>query len=184
MPAQGATPPRAARSKTKTPASKKTAPEKHSPKAKAAGPKSFKPSPIAPDSANGAAEQTPPKPSPPTPKKRKPIKRKSKPQEQVPKTVSPAKSRRQRKASDLLPHEVLLAVARGEMIADHVPTFEERVEAAKAAAPYFAPKGATTSKPVKTLAHEEALAVLDQAEPASPQLVCIIDGEGNDRQKT
>ena len=49
-------------------------------------------------------------------------------------------------ASGLLPHEFLLAVARGERIpmpadgadAFHVPTIEQRLEAAKAAAPYFA----------------------------------------------
>jgi len=72
-------------------------------------------------------------------------------------------------ASKLLPHEVLLAVARGEMIADHIPTFDERVEAAKAAAPYFAAKSEArpatparraSMKPV-SLDHEAALAALD-----------------------
>ena len=43
-------------------------------------------------------------------------------------------------ASGLLPHEFLLAVTRGETIDGHAPTFEERLEAARAAAPYFAPK--------------------------------------------
>jgi len=179
MPAQGATPPRAPRSATKTPAGTKTANPKAAPKKpgpKAKGPAASKSPLIAPDAIAPEAA--------PLAKKGKPHKRKSAPQTSAAKTISPVKSKRRRKASDLLPHEVLLAVARGEVIADHVPTFEERVEAAKAAAPYFAPKGATTSKPVKTLAHEEALAALDQAEPASPQLVRILDGEGNDRQKT
>lgn len=40
----------------------------------------------------------------------------------------------------MLPHEFLLAVTRGEMIGDYVPTFQELLEAAKAAAPFFAPK--------------------------------------------
>jgi acetyl esterase/lipase len=68
----------------------------------------------------------------------------------------------------LMPHEVLLAVARGETIADHIPTFEERVEAAKAAAPYFAAKSASTATEAgKTvLDHEAALAALDEGEPA------------------
>jgi hypothetical protein len=43
-------------------------------------------------------------------------------------------------ASGMLPHEFLLAVVRGEAIDGAVPTFADRLEAAKAAAPYFAPK--------------------------------------------
>ena len=43
-------------------------------------------------------------------------------------------------ASGLMPHEFLLAVVRGEAIDGKVPTFADRLEAAKAAAPYFAPK--------------------------------------------
>lgn len=43
-------------------------------------------------------------------------------------------------ATGLLPHEFLLAVTRGETIDGHTPTFDERKDAAKAAAPYFAPK--------------------------------------------
>ncbi|WP_139224878.1 hypothetical protein [Dokdonella immobilis] len=37
-----------------------------------------------------------------------------------------------------LPHEFLLRIARGEKIGEHEPTFQERVDAAKAAAPYYA----------------------------------------------
>jgi hypothetical protein len=40
----------------------------------------------------------------------------------------------------LLPHELLAAVARGEEIDGVVPTFEQRIDAAKACAPYFAPR--------------------------------------------
>jgi hypothetical protein len=39
-----------------------------------------------------------------------------------------------------LPHEFLLRVSRGETIGVHEPTFSERVDAAKAAAPYFSPR--------------------------------------------
>jgi len=88
----------------------------------------------------------------------------------TPKRRAAAKPRDQADSSTLMPHEVLLAVARGEVIADHVPTFEERVEAAKAAAPYFAPKppGAkpAAGSPKAGIGpavggHEEALAALD-----------------------
>ena len=43
-------------------------------------------------------------------------------------------------ASGLLPHEFLLAVTRGEVVDGYVPSFAERMEAAKAAAPFYAPK--------------------------------------------
>lgn len=43
-------------------------------------------------------------------------------------------------ASGLLPHEFLLRVVRGEAIDGTVPSFADRLEAAKAAAPYFAPR--------------------------------------------
>ena len=39
-----------------------------------------------------------------------------------------------------MPHEFLLRVMRGEAVDGAVPTFAERLDAAKAAAPYFAPK--------------------------------------------
>ena len=43
-------------------------------------------------------------------------------------------------ASGLMPHEFLLSVSRGEPIGDYAPSFAERLDAAKAAAPYFAPR--------------------------------------------
>jgi hypothetical protein len=43
-------------------------------------------------------------------------------------------------ASGLLPHEFLLAVCRGEVFDGHVPSFDERLDAAGKAAPYYAPK--------------------------------------------
>lgn len=43
-----------------------------------------------------------------------------------------------------LPHEFLLRVSRGETVAGYTPTFNERVDAAKAAAPYYAPKLGST----------------------------------------
>ena len=182
MPAQGATPPRVSRLAKKTKAPKpdadNAAGKKNVRSGSKAGPakKTAKAPAGAKEGLTADAAQTASKP-----RKRKPVK----PKKSLTETSAPAKSRRSRRTrSELLPHEVLLAVARGEVIADHVPTFEERVEAAKAAAPYFAPKGTATSKPVKALAHEEALAALDQAEPAGPQLVSTQDEEGNDRQKT
>lgn len=39
-----------------------------------------------------------------------------------------------------LPHVLLLRVSRGEKIGKYKPTFEDRVDAAKAVASYFAPK--------------------------------------------
>ena len=39
-----------------------------------------------------------------------------------------------------LPHELLLAIARGERVGEHDPTFAERLSAAKASARYFAPE--------------------------------------------
>lgn len=39
-----------------------------------------------------------------------------------------------------MPHEFLLRVVRGEDIDGHLPTFAERIDAAKAAAQYFAPR--------------------------------------------
>jgi hypothetical protein len=40
----------------------------------------------------------------------------------------------------MLPHELLAAVARGEEIDGVIPSFEQRIDAAKACAPYFAPR--------------------------------------------
>ncbi len=39
-----------------------------------------------------------------------------------------------------LPHGFLLSVVRGEAVDGVVPTLAQRIEAAKAAAPYFAPR--------------------------------------------
>ena len=58
----------------------------------------------------------------------------------------------------MLPHEFLAAVARGEEIDGHLPTFEERVDAAKAAAPFYAPKLAATQVTASiTRSHEDML---------------------------
>ena len=47
-------------------------------------------------------------------------------------------------ASGLLPHEFLLAVSQGQLVDDYKPTFEDHMKAALGAAPYFAPKLAST----------------------------------------
>ena len=66
-----------------------------------------------------------------------------------------------------LPHMILLRIARGEKIDGHTPAFSERMDAAKAAAPYFAPKLAATEvraplgeRPVRDLSNEELLAIV------------------------
>jgi len=50
------------------------------------------------------------------------------------------RAREQAMTTGDLPHEFLLRVARGEEIDGHIPTFAERIDAAKAAAQYFAPR--------------------------------------------
>jgi len=45
----------------------------------------------------------------------------------------------------MLPHELLLAISRGQVINGHRPTFQERLHAAKAAAPFYAPKLQSTT---------------------------------------
>lgn len=49
-----------------------------------------------------------------------------------------------------LPHEFLLRVSRGGMVDGREPTFEERLDAAKAAAPYYAPKLAQIEQKIET----------------------------------
>lgn len=64
-----------------------------------------------------------------------------------------------------LPHEFLLRVARGEEIDGNKPTFADRLDAAKAAAPYYAPKLSSsnvTLRQVRSIADlsDEELAAL------------------------
>ena len=47
-------------------------------------------------------------------------------------------ARRPRKK--MMPHEFLLKVARGETIDGHVPSFEQRLDAARQILPYYAPR--------------------------------------------
>jgi len=61
------------------------------------------------------------------------------------------KAREQAATTGELPHEFLLRVARGELVDGHVPAFNERMDAAKAAAPYFAPRLATAQFDVRAL---------------------------------
>jgi len=55
------------------------------------------------------------------------------------------RAREEAAATGELPHQVLLRVSRGESIDGHKPSFAERMDAAKAAAPYYAPKLAATT---------------------------------------
>jgi hypothetical protein len=50
------------------------------------------------------------------------------------------KAREEAAKSGQLPHEFLLSVARGEEVDGYRPTFAERMDAAKVAAPYYAPR--------------------------------------------
>lgn len=67
-------------------------------------------------------------------------------------------------ASGMLPHEFLLAVTRGEAVDGYVPSFAERLEAAKAAAPFYAPKlsameATLTRKSFVEMTDEELMAI-------------------------
>lgn len=69
-----------------------------------------------------------------------------------------------------LPHMILLRIARGEVLDGHTPAFSERMDAAKAAAPYFAPKLAATEfnmhkdkREAKDMTDAELLAVIAEA---------------------
>lgn len=66
-------------------------------------------------------------------------------------------------AAGLLPHEFLCAVARGEVIDGHAPTFAERMTAAAAAAPYFAPRLAQIDATTDATVH------VIRAEPLTPE---------------
>lgn len=87
-----------------------------------------------------------------------------------PKGVANKASRETREraaASGLLPHEFLLSVVRGEAIGGYVPSFGERLEAAKAAAPFYAPKLSAVEatllhKPVERMSDEELQAIIDE----------------------
>lgn len=56
-----------------------------------------------------------------------------------------AKAREEAAKTGELPHEFMLRVMRGEEIDGHTPEFKDRMDAAKAAAPYFAPRLASTN---------------------------------------
>lgn len=54
------------------------------------------------------------------------------------------------KATGDLPHEFLLKIVRGEAIDGLSPSIEQRIHAAIAAAPYFAPKLATIEQKIES----------------------------------
>lgn len=80
------------------------------------------------------------------------------------------KAREEAAMTGELPHEYLLRISRGEEIDGYKPTFTERMDAAKAAAPYFAPRLSTTDVnarvrgelSVAEMTDEELLAVVQQ----------------------
>ncbi len=65
----------------------------------------------------------------------------------------------------MLPHEFLLSVTRGETIDGYMPSFAERLEAAKAAAPFYAPKlsaveATLVNKPIEQMTDAELEALI------------------------
>lgn len=80
------------------------------------------------------------------------------------------KAREEAAKTGELPHEYLLRISRGEEIDGYKPTFTERMDAAKAAAPYFAPRLSTTDVNARVrrelnaaeMTDEELLAVVQQ----------------------
>lgn len=59
------------------------------------------------------------------------------------------KAREKAAETGILPHEFLLAVCQGQTIDGHLPDFRERLDAAKAAAPFYAPKLASVDNTLK-----------------------------------
>jgi len=83
-------------------------------------------------------------------------------------------AREEAAATGELPHFLLLRISRGERIGDYEPTFADRVDAAKAAAPYFAPKLAATEvttreedRPARELTDAELAAIIARGKPAN-----------------
>lgn len=74
------------------------------------------------------------------------------------------RAREEAAATGELPHEFLLRIARGESIDGHAPAFNERIDAAKAAAPYFAPRLATTSIDANVRSENRSAAELTDGE--------------------
>jgi hypothetical protein len=70
----------------------------------------------------------------------------------------------------MLPHEFLAAVARGETIDGHTPTFDERVAAAAQAAPYFAAKMSTSNVSVRR--------ITDIGQLSDDELAALAGGSG------
>lgn len=58
-----------------------------------------------------------------------------------------------------LPHEFLLRITRGESIDGRTPTIQQRIDAAKAAAPYFAPRLTPTEVTPNTSGRFEDMSV-------------------------
>ena len=83
------------------------------------------------------------------------------------------------KATGELPHEFLLRVVRGEEIDGTIPTFEQRVDAAAVAAPYFAPKLASIEQKIEA----DVIGVIS-ADPISPDQWDEMYGADADRVGT
>lgn len=101
-------------------------------------------------------------------------------------------AREKAQATGLLPHEILLSIARGEvqdeLVVDPVegrmvrryftPEFDKRVDAAKAAAPYYAPK-ISTVEVIAGVSDDELDAIIRSA-AAEAEVSLGPDGEGEE----
>ncbi|RYC29645.1 hypothetical protein D3273_22805 [Lichenibacterium minor] len=70
-----------------------------------------------------------------------------------------------------LPHEILLAIARGEAVGDHTPTLAERMTAAKIAAPFYAPRLASVVHEAVgsgQVAQRVEIVIVNPEEPSGP----------------
>lgn len=106
------------------------------------------------------------------------------------------KSREWAESTGELPHEFLLRVARGEVVKhkvknplsglyedeDYVPKWEDRMDAAKSAAPYFAPKFATVELIQKV--SDDELDEIIKILAAETGLTDGLGGEGQEIQST
>lgn len=73
--------------------------------------------------------------------------------------------------SGMLPHEFLCAVSQGMEIDGYKPSFDERIDAAKAAAPFYAPK-------LQSTAHSGGISVKKDASDLSDEELSAIAATG------
>ena len=70
-----------------------------------------------------------------------------------------------------LPHEILLAIARGEAVDGHAPTLAERMMAARISAPFYAPRLASVVHEAVgsgQVVQRVEIVIVNPEEPSSP----------------